>query len=250
MLSKVNGRVALIAGAVDEIGESIALRLAADGAKLVLCDKAVQKLDALRVKITAGGGEAASFVVDLTDPKAIRNCIEKIVARFGRIDILVNNSPESESKAFCDLSAEDFNATVAMSLGSPFYFMREVVPLMQRNNNGRVVNISSLAYLGIPKNADAGAAKSGLFGMSRSVALEMARSNVTVNCIVKGDIETSIITEEQKTKISGGIPVKRIGMPADISYAVGFFASDTSDYITGQTFFVCGGKSAYFSMSV
>jgi len=250
MHSKVKGRVALVAGVNDEVGEAIALQLASAGARVVLCDKELQKLDALAAKIAATGAEAAAFGVDLSDPKAIHNCIEKIVARHGRIDILVNNGPDSESKALGDLSAEDFNTTVTKLLGSQFYFLREVVPLMQKNNGGRVVNVSSLAYLGMPNNADMAAAKSGLFGLTRSIAREVARNNVTINCVVKGDIAASTISEEQEAKLSSGIPVKRLGTPTDISYAVGFFASDTSDYITGQTFFVCGGKSAYFSMSV
>ncbi len=250
MHSKVKGRVALVAGAGDEVGESIALHLVAHGAKVVLCDAEVQKLDALTAKIIAAGGEAEAFCVDMSDPKAIHGCVEKIVARHGRVDILVNNGAESKSKALCDLSAEDFNTTVTDLLGSQFYFMREVVPFMQKNNGGRVVNVSSLAYLGMPNNADVAAAKSGLFGLTRSIAREAARNNVTVNCVVKGDVAASIISEEQATKIASGIPVRRMGTPGDISYAVGFFASDASDYITGQMFFVCGGKSAYFSMSV
>ncbi|MCX7171267.1 MAG: SDR family oxidoreductase [Proteobacteria bacterium] len=250
MLSKVKGRVALVAGATDEVGEAIALRLAADGAKIALCDQDAQKLAAVAAKITGAGGEAATFVVKLSDAQAVHGCVEQIVARYSRIDILVNNPAETEGKGLNDLSAESFNATVAASLGAEFNFLREVVPLMQKNSCGRVVNISNLAYLGIPRNADLAAAKSGLFGLTRSIALEMARSNVTVNCVVKGDIPAAEVAEEVKAKIAGGIPVKRVGTPSDVSYAVSFFASDTSDYVTGQTFFVCGGKSNYFSMSV
>lgn len=250
MQAKVKGRVALIVGANDEIGAAIALQLASAGANVVLCDKELQPLDALITKIAAAGAVATAFRVDLSDPAAIASCIAEILARHGRIDILVNNGPDPESKALGDLSAQDFATTLNGSLGSQFHFLRGVVPVMQKNNGGRVINISSLSYLGIPKNADTAAAKSALFGLTRSIALEVARSNVTVNCVVKGDIATANLSEEQQTKISGGIPVKRMGTPADVSYAVGFFASDTSDYITGQTFFVCGGKSNYFSMSV
>ena len=250
MLSKVKGRVALIAGATDEVGEAIALRLAAAGAKIALCDKEEKKLAEVAAKITAAGGEAATFAVNPGDAQAIRGCVDKIVARLGAIDILVNNPKEAEGKALGELTTESFSATVAAQLGAEFNFLLEVVPRMQQNSRGRVINISSLTYLGLPKNVDLGAAKSGLFGLTRSIALEMARHNVTVNCVVKGDIPAAAVAEEVKTKIAGGIPVKRVGTPDDVSYAVSFFASDTSDYVTGQTFFVCGGKSNYFSMSV
>ena len=172
------------------------------------------------------------------------------MARYGKIDILINNPAENAGQGLAELSTQSFTTTVAALLGAEFNFLHAVVPLMQKNSCGRVVNISSLAYLGLPKNADVAAAKSGLFGLTRSIALETARNNVTVNCIVKGDIPAAAETEEVKTKIAGSIPVKRVGTPDDVAYAVSFFASDTSDYVTGQTFFVCGGKSNYFSMSV
>ena len=250
MQSKVKGRVALIAGAADEIGAAIAQRLAADGAKIALCDQDTQKLAALAAKIIAAGGEAATFGVNPADAQAVRGCVEKVVARYGRVDILVNNPAEAEGKGLVDLSTTGFAATLAAQLGAEFNFLHAVVPLMQKNSCGRVVNLSSLAYLGLPKNADMAAAKSGLFGLTRSIALEMARHNVTLNCVVKGDVPAASVAEEVKTKLAGGIPVKRVGTPEDVSYAVSFFASDSSDYVTGQTFFVCGGKSNYFSMSV
>ena len=250
MLSKVTGRVALIAGATDEVGEAIAMRLASAGARIVLCDPDEQKLASVAAKVSAAGGEAAAFAVYSSDAQAVRACVEKIVARFGRVDILVNNPAETEGRGLGALTAAGFATTVAATLGAEFNFLLEVVPHMQQNSYGRVINISSLSYLGLPKNADVGAAKSGLFGLTRSIALEAARHNVTVNCVVTGDIPAASVAEEVKTKIAGGIPVKRVGTPDDVAYAVSFFASDTSDYVTGQTFFVCGGKSNYFSMSV
>ena len=250
MLSRVKGRVAVISGASDEVATAIALQLSSAGATTILCAKDVNQLDAVAAKLKAAGGKAEAFAVDLYDPQAVEGFVKQIVAQHGRIDILVNNGPDPQKKALGELTVDDFNATVSMSLSSQFHFMREVVPIMQKNSGGRVVNISSLAYLGVPNNADAAAAKAGLFGLTRSTALEAARNGVTVNCVVKGDIASAATAAEEQTKTASGIPVKRIGSPADVAYAVGFFASDSADYVTGQTFFVCGGKSVYFSMSV
>lgn len=250
MQAQVRGRVALIAGANDEIGGEIASRLASAGAIVVLCGDDLPKLEAFVQKIVASGGAASALVVDFSDPKAIGSCVQKIIASHRRIDILVNNGPNVDSKALADVTAEDFAHTLRYSLVSQFQFLREVVPVMQRDSGGRVINISSLPYLGMPKFADAAAAKSALFGLTRSIALEVARSNVTVNCVVRGDIADVGASDEQLKETAAGIPVKRLGTPADVSYAVSFFASDASDYVTGQTFFVCGGKSNYFSMSV
>ena len=251
MQLKMTGRVALVAGVGDEVGMEIAQRLAAGGATVLLGDKpGLQQAAALAAKIKAEGGKAAAVGVELADAQSVRTCVADIVARHGRIDILVNNGPEVAGKAIVDLSAQDFEASIARSLGSQFHLLREVVPVMQKNKGGRVVNLSKLAYLGIAGQADTAAAKSALFGLTRSIALEMARHNVTVNTVVKGDIALAEMNEEQQAKIAGGIPVKRMGTAADVAYAVAFFASDNADYLTGQTFFVCGGKSNYFSMSV
>lgn len=250
MQAKVKGRVALIAGAGDEIGRDIAQRLAGAGAVVVLCDGNAGPLDSMARKISASGGAATSMAIDMSSPVEIGRTVQRVVAVHGKIDILVNNGPDPEGKPLVTLTAEDLAGTLRDSLGSQFHFLREVVPVMQRNGWGRVVNINSLPYLGMPKCAHVAAAKSGLFGLTRAIALEVARNNVTVNCVVKGDIAVGNNTEDQLQKIASGIPVKRAGLPSDVSYAVGFFASDTADYITGQTFFVCGGKSNYFSMSV
>lgn len=250
MQAKVKGRVAVVAGAADEIGGEIAAHLAKAGATVILCDREIGKLNTVVKKIADAGGAVVVMAVDMADAKAVSECVAKIASSHGRVDILINNGPDSEAKAIGDLSAENFAATLRGALNSQFHFLRAVVPLMQKNDRGRVVNISSLPYLGIAKHADIAAAKSALFGLTRSLALETARNNVTVNCVVKGDIATEDMPEEDQQKVAGGIPVKRIGTPADVSYAVGFFASDSSDYVTGQTFFVCGGKSNYFSMSV
>ena len=250
MQAKVKGRVALIAGANDEVGGEVARRLAREGAIVVVCDSNSRALDALVKEISTAGGAASALAVDMSESAAISNGIERIVASHGKIDILVNNGLDPKSRAFNDLTVQDFATTLQSSLGSQFCFLKAFIPVMHKNNSGRVINISSLPYLGIPKHADVAAAKSALFGLTRSIALEMARNNITVNCVVKGDIADNKAPEEQLQKIAGGIPVRRVGKSSDVSYAVSFFASDTSDYITGQTFFVCGGKSAYFSMSV
>lgn len=240
-------RVALIAGADDEVGEAIALQFAAHGAKLALCGGARDRLEALAAKVVAQGGKAMTSELNLG---AIASCVGHVLAHYGKIDILVNNLPLPAGNALCDPAAGDFDASVGAVLGARFHFMREAVPAMKKNGYGRIVNLSSLAYLGQPKKADAAAAQAGIFGLTRSVALEVARDSITVNNVVKGDISVAAMSEEEKEKLAAGIPVKRVGAPADVARAVCFFASDSSKYVTGQTFFVCGGKSAYFSMSV
>ncbi len=248
--AKKTERVALIVGAADEIVEAIALRFAAQGTKVALCGGAEDRLNAVAARIKKDGGQALAAPVNAADPQAVKACVEFVIQNFGKIDILVNSPAEPAGFPLSKLSAEDFAASVNTILEAQCHFMRETVPGMRSNGYGRVINIGSLAYLGNPRGANVAAAQAGLFGLIRSVALEAGREGVTVNSVIKGDIENSSMSEEERGKISKGIPVRRMGTPADIANAVGFLAGNSSKYVTGQTLFVCGGKSAKYSMSV
>lgn len=250
MQARVKDRVAVIAGAANEIGEEISARLARAGAKVVLCGSNAAELEPIAGRINAAGGAATAMAVDMLNAEAISDWMERIATSHGTIDILVTNGPESERKSLGDLTAQDFELTALRTLTAQMNLLKAVVPVMQKRGRGRVINISSLYYLGLPRHAAGAAGLSALFGLTRSVALEAARDNVTVNCVVKGDIARRDTSADEREAAGAGVPVKRIGTPEDVAYAVSFFASDTSDYITGQTFFVCGGKSNYFSMSV
>lgn len=248
MNTDVKSRVALVAGAAGEIGEAIARELASAGAQLVLADADQGALDPLVKRLDRAA--ALTLRLDPADPAAVAGSVATVLERFGRIDILVNNAGRVQGKPLSALSAQDVAGTIASALAGPFHFMREVVPKMQANGFGRVVNISELAYLGLPNQADVAAARAGLFGLTRAAALESARNGVTVNTVAMGDIATAQTGDAERDRLATGIPAKRLGTPAEVARAVGFFAADSSKYVTGQTLFVCGGKSAYFSMSV
>jgi 2-[hydroxy(phenyl)methyl]-succinyl-CoA dehydrogenase BbsC subunit len=248
METGVNIRVALVVGATGDIGEAIAKQLASAGVQLALASSDSGKLDALAGQI--GKDKVLVLQVDPADSAAVTDCVNKVLARYGKIDILVNNAGEVAGKPLDALTAADMAAAIGTALVAPFNFIREVVPRMQRRGYGRVVNVSELGYLGLPNQANVAAARAGLFGLTRSVALESARFGVTVNTVVKGDIATSATSDAERDKLAAGIPVKRLGTPADVARVVGFFAAESAKYLTGQTLFVCGGKSTYFSMSV
>ena len=187
--------------------------------------------------------------MNLTDPVDVKRCIGEILEKFGRIDILVNNPDSPAGEKLADLSLDDFSRAIDINLIFPFCFLREIMPIMQQNGNGRIINISALEYLGLPGKVNLSASTAGILGLTRALALEAAKDNVTVNNVVKGDIASGNETEEEIEKRVGSIPVKALGKPADIARAVGFFASDSAKYVTGQTFIVCGGKSVHFSLS-
>lgn len=248
METGVNSRVALVVGATGDIGEAIAKQLASAGAQLALTSPDGGKLDALASQI--GKDKVLVLQVNPADSAAVTDCVNKVLARYGNIDILVNNAGEVAGKPLDALTGADMAAAIGTALAAPFNFIREVVPRMQRSGYGRVVNVSELGYLGLPNQANVAAARAGVFGLTRAVALESARFGVTVNTVVKGDIATSATSDAERDKLAAGIPVKRLGTPADVARVVGFFAAESAKYLTGQTLFVCGGKSTYFSMSV
>ncbi len=248
--NSANQKVALISGAADHIGESIALRLAGQGLKVALWDQPGERLSAVQKRVVEAGGQAVAVPVAGTTAQAIQGLVGQVLSRFDRIDVLINYTPEPPGKPLSAVTAQDFVGTIDSILGMQGHLLREVMPGMRRNGYGRVINIASLAYLGLAKGVDVAAAQAGLFGLTRSVALEAARDNVTVNSVVRGDIATPTMSEEESLAIANGIPVKRLGTAADIANAVAFFAAERTKYVTGQTFFVCGGKSVYYSMSV
>jgi NAD(P)-dependent dehydrogenase (short-subunit alcohol dehydrogenase family) len=248
----VKDRVALIAGRADTLSEAIASRLIKGGAKVVLADSDAAGMEKIISRIPDAKGAISSVVNDPTNIQSIKMAASQAKERYGRLDILVNKFEFPVVKRIEALSDADVDASVKNLLEASIYFCRESIPFMRANKYGRIINMNGLDYLGWPAKSNYSAAASGLFGLTRSLALELAKDDITVNCLAKGDIGYPELglTDEQAAKLAEGQPVKRLGTPDDIAYAVGFFASETSKYITGQTLFVCGGKSLYFSMSV
>ena len=249
-MEMVKDRIALVVGACDDVGRAVALRMAQNGAVVVACDADFAELSKLIDQIRQNGGCAEARQADPGSSADVKRLVGEVTKQYGRIDVLVNNSNDRCGKLVCDASDDDWEKGIRCNLSPTYYFCREVIPAMQAQKHGRVVNISSLDYMGFSGLSTYSAAKSALFGLTRSLALETARDGVTVNCVAKGDIATSEMTAEQAEKIGGSLPVKRIGTPEDVARAVGFFASDASSYTTGQMLFVCGGKSAHCSMSI
>ncbi len=243
-------KVALVVGAADEVGSAIALSLSAKGAAVALVDKDEAGLAGLAADIAKAGGQALAIALDPAQPGAAADAVARITKALGPIDVLVNNTSDPVAHGLGALSAEDFAGAMTNGVGVQFAFMRQVVPTMRERKSGRVVNLASIRYLGLAGSADLAAAQSATFGLTRSVALEGARERVTVNTVVRGDLARPGMSEDDIAKATGPIPAKRLGTAADIAYAVSFFASDAAAYVTGQTFFVCGGRSAHFSMSV
>ncbi len=247
----VKDRVVLITGCTDDVARAIGIDLAQKGAKVVLIDNDLDKLESLAKLIEGKGGQAEAIRADLTLAAEIKTAVARTEDTFGRLDILVNNLDLEIGHPLSTSSIHDWEISLKYNIYPVVLVSLEVISRMRRNKYGRIINIGSLSSLGFPNKSSYSTAKSGLFGLTRSFALELAKDGITVNQILKGDIRGTQkgMTEEDEAKAAKGIPVQRLGKPEDVAYAVAYLASDESKYVTGQTLFVCGGKSLYSSMS-
>ena len=244
------GHVALISNVCDDIGAGIARYFASKGALVGLSGANQEALEPLSGEIAAQGGQAFAAASARTGSEGTAEIVDRVRSKFGKIDILVNNPGELASCSLAELTLGDFKQNTDSMLTTSFAFLREVVPGMRARHYGRIINICSLPYLGLPTQASLAASHAGIFGLTRSVALETAADGITVNSLIKGDIAMARLSATDAEKLANRIPVKRLGTAADIVHAIDFFASTTTTYVTGQTLFVCGGKSVHFSMSV
>jgi 3-oxoacyl-[acyl-carrier protein] reductase/2-[hydroxy(phenyl)methyl]-succinyl-CoA dehydrogenase BbsC subunit len=246
----MKGKIAVITGAGSEVGRAIAARFAENGATLVLVDSDRHKLDA--VVGTLGAGVRTEVVtLDASDEHAVRFAVRRVVEGFGGIDILVNNVDCRDGVGLAEATVENWQRSLQQNLLPVVSFSLQVIPVMKQKKYGRIVTVGSLDYLGSAGQANYSAAKSALFGLTRSLALELAKNGITVNQVLKGDIagEAGELSPEEEQKKVAQIPVQRLGKPEEVAHVVSYLAADTSGYVTGQNLIVCGGKSVYSSMS-
>jgi 2-hydroxycyclohexanecarboxyl-CoA dehydrogenase len=241
-MGRLDGKIAIVTGAGQGIGKAIAEKLAAEGATIVVSD-----LDEATAKATASVLPGAVAVrADVTDRPGVQAMVDGIVQQFGRVDVLVNNAGWDKASAFVDSDPADWERAIAVNLFGVLHTCKAVLPLMAGQGSGAVVNLGSDAgRVGSSGEAVYSAAKGGVIAFTKSLAREMARHQVRVNCVCPGPTDTALFASfagpKLREALTKAIPFRRLGQPADVANVVAFLASDEASFVTGQTISVSGG---------
>ena len=242
----LNNKVAIITGASQGIGRTIALVFAKSGANVICIARSESKIKELCLEITDQGGQASPIACDVGDGDAFANAIKSVTNEYGKLDILINNAGITRDALLMRMNDTQWDEVLNTNLKGAFHGMKSAIRPMMKNKYGRIINITSIVGLtGNPGQANYAASKAGLIGMTQSIAKEVGTRGITVNCIAPGWIDTEMtvdLPEDSKKDLLDRIPIGKIGTPEDIAHAAVFLASDEASYITGQTITVDGGR--------
>jgi len=241
----LSGRVALVTGASQGIGHACALKLAQAGAAVAVAARNQVKLEELAAQITAAGGKAAAFVLDVDEEEQIKSVFKTAIAQFGKIDILVNNAGITRDQLVMRMKRADWDAVLNTNLTSAYLCTQQAMGAMLKQRWGRIINITSIfGQTGQAGQANYAASKAGLIGLTMAIAREVGSRNITCNAVAPGFIETAMTSglgDDFKQNAVKMIPLGRVGSPEDVANAVVFLASEEASYISGHVLNVNGG---------
>ncbi len=241
----LQGKTALVTGASRGIGQAIALELGKQGALVIGTATTEKGAQAISAYLAQAGVRGMGLTLNVNDQSQIEQALDAIRAQFGEVGILVNNAGITKDNLLARMSDEEWDDVLATNLKSVFRLSRAVLRGMMKARTGRIINISSVVgSMGNPGQANYAASKAGMAGFSKSLAQEIGSRNITVNCVAPGFIDTDMtlaLGEDQRAKLIESVPLKRLGLPADVAAAVAFLAGPGAAYITGVTLHVNGG---------
>lgn len=251
MRSPSDPRVAIVTGAARGIGAAIARRLAADGLAVAVLDLEEAHCVQTVSEITSHRGRVAAFAVDVSDESSVRAAVARVAGDLGPPTVLVNNAGSLRDSTLGKTTLADWDRMLNVNLRGAFLMSREVAPFQRAAGAGRIVNLSSTGALGALGLSAYSAAKAGLQGLTKTLAIELGRHGVTVNAVAPGFVVTTMTSavaqrtavsfEDMQQQVQREVPVGRVGQPEDIAHAVAFFVDERSSYVSGQILYVAGG---------
>ncbi|PKK82310.1 MAG: 3-oxoacyl-ACP reductase [candidate division Zixibacteria bacterium HGW-Zixibacteria-1] len=243
------GKTALITGSARGLGKAIAEKLASLGAAVVISDVLMEQAEETVREFKEKGYEAFAFKADVTSGEDVKNMFDTVIAKYEKIDIVVNNAGITKDTLLIRMSEESWDKVISVNLKGAFLVTQAAAKVMMKQRYGRIVNISSVVgRMGNVGQANYSASKAGLIGLTKSSARELAARGITVNAIAPGFIETEMtksLPEAVRESFMQSTPLKRFGQPQDVASAVAFLASDEASYITGQVLGIDGGLLMY-----
>lgn len=245
----LQNKTVFLTGAARGIGATCAKYFVEQGAKVMLVDRDKAGLQDLTASLNASGDNAIFAVVDITDAEAVAEAVKTLHDKWGSVDVLVNNAGITRDALTAKMSAEDFDAVIAVNLKGPMICTQAVFPYMKEQNQGVILNASSVSALGNVGQANYAASKSGLIAMTKTWAMEFARYQIRVNAVGPGFTDTEMlrtIPAEVMDKIVRKVPLRRLAKPEEIAATYAFLASDQAAFITGQVLYVDGGLTCGF----
>jgi 2-hydroxycyclohexanecarboxyl-CoA dehydrogenase len=247
-MERFQGKAAIITGGARGIGAAITQRLAGEGAMVAILDIQPEPAQAVADNISAQGGKAIAVKVDITDSQEVKRAVKEIEDKLGRVDILVNNAGWDKVVPFIELAEELWDRIIAINLRGPITVTRAVLDGMIARNYGKIVNIASDAgRVGSSGESVYSACKGGIIAFTKTLARELLRYNILINCVSPGPTDTPLLAEigaenpKLLEALQRALPMRRLGEPDEVAAAVAFLASDEASYITGQTLSVSGG---------
>lgn len=243
---RVLDKVALVTGSGSGIGKAIALCFAKEGAKVIINDVSAKQAEPALKEILPYSPESSMSIFDVSNSDQVNGEIDSIVQRYGRLDILVNNAGVLRDNYLTRMPEADWDFVLSINLKGPYLCCKAAAPHMMKQKDGRIVNISSRAYMGNKGQANYSSSKGGLISLTRTLALEMGGFGIRVNAVAPGLIDTPLVQglrPDVIERLVAAQPTKTMGSPEDIANAVLFLACDEAGFITGEVIHVDGGKS-------